>query len=168
MTKPELDKLLNSAQQLRMRGDIESAIDLIIEAINITPPSTPLLTGLLAILGFWLFEAGRYKEAVPLLEEVVFRKPTKEEVSRALFHCFFNLRKIKKAFKEMERFLKISNSKEYESILVKHGIRYGLIKDDEDKIDKNKLLFICNHMEKNLHAYYENLLTSNNQRGQVE
>jgi tetratricopeptide (TPR) repeat protein len=153
MTVSKLDKILDSAQQLRVSGDINAAIELIIEAIEIAPSSL----GILAILGFWLFEAHRYNEAIPILEELVKEKPKKEDASRALFHCLFNTLQVKKAFNEMKRFLAISHSVDYEFILLRHAVRYGFIKSNEKMLNKDELLSLCDHMGEQLCLYYEKL-----------
>lgn len=153
MAISKLDKILNSARQLRSNGNINAAIDLIKKAVEISPSS--LRTS--AILGFWLFEADRYSEAIPILEKLIEIKPRQEDASRALFHCYFDTLQIKKAFEEMKRFLAKSYSVEYEFILLRHAVRYGFIKSDEKMLDKDELLSLCDHMGEQLCLYYENL-----------
>lgn len=153
MTVSKLDEILDSAQQLRSSGNINAAIKLIKEALEIAPSSLRVS----AILGFWLFEADRYSEAIPILEELVKKKPKNEYASRSLFHCFFETLQVKKAFEEMKRFLAISHSVEYEFILLRHAVRYGFIKPDEKMLDKDGLLSLCDHMGEQLRLYYENL-----------
>jgi predicted Zn-dependent protease len=100
------------AIQMRAEGDLKGAEKLLAGLAGRCPED--LLVRL--ILGGVLFNLDRYSEAIVAFRRVLSERPANEPSSLGLFHCLWHLGERREAIQEMERFLSIAKSDEYEKL----------------------------------------------------
>ena len=103
-------KKYETAKKHSSEGNLSELL-VILKELVIAYPSKGLLRGMLANT-YW--DLGNFKMAEIEFKLAVKSAPNSEKVSLGLFHFYLEQSKDDEAFLEAKRFLKNSNSKEYE------------------------------------------------------
>ncbi len=111
--KQQLDELLQSAIDAFHAGQIDEAIDLIVQRAS----SFPKAARLWGYLGFLYGEAGKHTRAERAFRKTTALSPHSEQASLGLFHSLWNTGKTDAAFDEMRRFVKSNDSPRYRQLI---------------------------------------------------
>lgn len=116
--KIEFEKLFEEAVKLRESGSLYEAIKKLKAILSGNPKYD---TAVLGIMGNIYWELSELNKALKCYRKAVELNPKSEMASLGLFHTLWKLGKEDEGFDEMERFLSISNSKEYSLLLDELG-----------------------------------------------
>lgn len=111
-TSPEFKKMLGQAIDLKNRERYAEAAQILEQLRENYPQSASVH----AILGEILWQQKGATQAVPLFQKAVELAPTSELASLGLFHTLLETGEKQRAVQEMNRFLSLSDSQEYEAI----------------------------------------------------
>jgi tetratricopeptide (TPR) repeat protein len=113
-----LVKELEDAIEKYNVGDIEGSLYDLLRLDSEHPGTSPIL----GLIGRAYYEIGNYAYAANYFLESVKLSPKVELASLGLFHSYIKLHKRAEAFEEMNRFLTVSSSAEYERTKREMGV----------------------------------------------
>lgn len=123
----KIDRLFNKAISLIEKGDLNEALA-ILSAVAEKQPALDVLL----LLGKLYKDLGKLPEAIAWFDKAVKAYPRDELSSLALFHALSNNGQEDKAMTEMERFLSIAPSENYESFRAEYYFEQGMLADADD------------------------------------
>ncbi len=103
----------SKAKELSRKNDLVGTLRIMQDLVQASPNSFIFR----AALANTLWNLGDTEKALPEFHKAGVLDPLNEAVSLSIFHCLWGLNRNEEAFDEMKRFLAISDSKEYKSIL---------------------------------------------------
>lgn len=106
------EELFQKALKLRSVGDLGEARG-ILEDLSKRYPDDLLV---LLIYGGVVFNLDNYSEAKSVFQKILESRPANEASSLGLFHSLWQLGEWRAALQEMERFLALAKSSEYEKL----------------------------------------------------
>ena len=111
--RAKIEPLFNCALEFWRGGDAHAAAE-IFERLALEYPNRPYILGM---LGAVYRDLGDYERAVDCFRRTLSLSPKSELASRALFFSLWDIGKHDEAIAEMERFLSVAKSKEYDLIV---------------------------------------------------
>jgi len=120
--RAKIEPEFNRALQLRDKGNWLGAAE-IFEQLDKENPDQSVILKMWGSIYFHLEDWGK---ALPLYERALALSPKSELSSLGLFHSLWNLGRKDEAFAEMNRYLSISDSKEYRQLTKEMGVELDL------------------------------------------
>jgi tetratricopeptide (TPR) repeat protein len=117
--KAKIESAFNRAIKIWHEGDDRAAI-LMLERLAVEYPNNPAILGVLGGIYYGLEE---YKISSDYFQRTLALSPKSDLASRGLFFSLRNIGKSDEAISEMERFLPVSQSEEYD-FLVREALDY--------------------------------------------
>jgi predicted Zn-dependent protease len=111
--KQQLDELLQAAIDTYHAGQIDQAIDHLVDGASTFPKAAKLW----GYLGFLYGEAGDHAKAERAFRKTTALSPHSEQGSLGLFHSLWHMGKTNAAFDEMRRFVKSNDSPRYRQLI---------------------------------------------------
>lgn len=114
-TRPEGDegRTLQAAIDLRDRGEIDHAIEILLDLVETTPERASVH----GVLAGVYFEAESMALAAHHFKRASELSPGSELASRGLFHAYLELGQKEQAIQELRRFIAHRGSEEFEGLL---------------------------------------------------
>jgi tetratricopeptide (TPR) repeat protein len=112
-TDQPLRDALNRAIELNRQGKHRACVKLLLPLLETHPRSAAVY----GYLGGAYFELGDYDQSTECFRKAARLSPKSELASLGLFHSLWNQDALSEAFDEMKRFLSITDSKEYQTLL---------------------------------------------------
>ena len=108
----QFEENFNKALDLKNQGNIAEAIN-ILEELTIERPDIAATFGM---LGKILWDNGDMEKAIVSFEKATKVNPLSEKASLGLFHLLWEEDRKKEAIEEMQRYMKIATSEDYNEI----------------------------------------------------
>ena len=109
---PEFKRLFKQAVELKNEGRLDEAMQTLELLLTMNPTSASVL----ALLGDTLWDLKRLPEAIDSFQRAVELAPASEMASLGLFHTILEFGDKQRALAEMDRFLTVSKSEEYQTL----------------------------------------------------
>ena len=120
--------LFSKAIESRDKGDASSALAILFTIVGV-PPDLKVLR----VIGDIYWDIGQLHKAISYFRKATQHYPDDELASLALFHTLSNNEQYDEALSEMERFLSIAPSPEYESFRGQYYFEQGMRSEDKRK-----------------------------------
>lgn len=127
MKSENADKLFNEAIDLRDKDNLAEALTILSKIVE-TPPAIDVLR----VKGKIHWDLRQLPEAISCFRNATRYYPDDEIASLALFHTLSNNGQDNEATEEMERFLSIASSEEYESFRADYYFKRGMNSEKDD------------------------------------
>ena len=114
---PEFKNLFKQAMDLKYEERFGEAAQILERLLKMNPNSASVH----ALLGDSLWDLGRLAEAIDSFQRAVELAPASEMPSLGLFHTLLESGDKQRAVAEMDRFLRVSDSKEYQVLARRLG-----------------------------------------------